>query len=244
MRPGGLVIRLAIYALAAALGAIFVPVSLVAIYTGLIAASAFAEYFAAKAFLAAGMRAVDLRGADTADPPHANILAATHIAASIAIAFAIATIWVYTVADEKILPLSFLAIALLDSAVDGCQILRLMMLRQVLYLGTALAMILRDIMDSNLAPDGVTLGALGAGLLPVILLAVAALSASHTRARTYRDQLRREQQLADACDATEQANASKNSFIATVSHELRTQLTGVLGMAQTLLTTKLTKQQR
>jgi hypothetical protein len=88
------------------------------------------------------------------------------------------------------------------------------------------------------------LQALGAGLLPVLLLAAVVLSASHARARTYRAQLRREHQLADARDAAEQATARKTGFIATISHELRTQLNGVLGTAQNLLNATLSPVQR
>ena len=70
------------------------------------------------------------------------------------------------------------------------------------------------------------------------------LSAAQARASAYRERLRRENQLADTRDAAEQANARKSSFIATISHELRTQLNGVVGMAQNFLNTDLTPNER
>jgi signal transduction histidine kinase len=115
-----------------------------------------------------------------------------------------------------------------------------MMLRQALFMGTAVGLALRDVM---LAGD-MSFQTLSAGLLPVLLLTAVVLPISRTRARTYRARLRHMRQLAEARDAAERDLAAKSSFIATVSHELRTPLNGVLGMAQTLLNTELTPGQR
>jgi signal transduction histidine kinase len=120
-----------------------------------------------------------------------------------------------------------LAVATLDVALTGHYVLRLLLVRQTLFMGTAIVMALRDIM---LGPSATFL-AVGTGLLPVILFATALLSAAQARASAYRERLRRENQLADTRDAAEQANARKSSFIATISHELRTQLGGVVSMA-------------
>jgi signal transduction histidine kinase len=133
-----------------------------------------------------------------------------------------------------------LAIATFDVALTGHYVLRLLLLRQTLFMGTAIAMALRDIV---LGPS-VTFLAVGTGLVPVVLLATALISAAQARASAYRKRLRREDQLADDRDAAEQASAKKSSFIATISHELRTQLNGVVGMAQNLLKTELTPDQQ
>ncbi|WP_285518390.1 histidine kinase dimerization/phospho-acceptor domain-containing protein, partial [Thermolongibacillus altinsuensis] len=42
----------------------------------------------------------------------------------------------------------------------------------------------------------------------------------------------------------EQASAAKSQFLATLSHEIRTPMTGVMGMAELLLSTSQTEQQR
>lgn len=226
-RIDGLAGRAAFYVLAAAIGAAFVPALWEALCLGLIAVAEFAERRAARALLAA-------------DGSGAGALAAAHIATASAVALALAAVWLFTGAAAKILPLCLLAIAVLDAARVGHQVYRLMMLRQVLYLGTAVAMTLRDAVFA----DGATLPALSTGVLPVALFAVFVLAVSHARARGYRDWLRREHQLAEARDAAEQDLAAKSSFIATISHELRTSLNGVLGMAQILLNAALTPEQR
>ncbi len=53
-----------------------------------------------------------------------------------------------------------------------------------------------------------------------------------------------EKRLRSAVEAAEEASRSKSQFLAEVSHEIRTQLAGILGMAQVTLETKLTPQQR
>jgi PAS domain S-box-containing protein len=53
-----------------------------------------------------------------------------------------------------------------------------------------------------------------------------------------------QQELHDAKEAAEDANRAKDLFLANVSHELRTPLNGVLGMADVLLGTKMTGEQR
>jgi len=53
-----------------------------------------------------------------------------------------------------------------------------------------------------------------------------------------------ERTLRAAVETAEQASRAKSQFLAEVSHEIRTQLAGILGMAQVTLETKLTPQQR
>ena len=234
-RVDGLAGRVVFYGLAAAIGAAFVPVAWAALCLGLIAVAEFAERRAARALLAA-----DGPGTGAAESRRTSALAVAHVATASAVALALAAIWVFTGPAAKILPLSLLAIAVFYTAHASHQVLNLMMLRQALYMGTAVAMTLRDLVLA----DSVSLAAVGAGLLPVALLTVVVLMISHTCARAYRGQSQREHQLAEARDAAERDIAAKSSFIATISHELRTPLNGVLGMAQTLLNTELTPGQR
>jgi CheY-like chemotaxis protein/nitrogen-specific signal transduction histidine kinase len=53
-----------------------------------------------------------------------------------------------------------------------------------------------------------------------------------------------EERLRAAVEAAEQGSRAKSRFLAQVSHEIRTQLAGILGMAQVTLETKLSPQQR
>ena len=53
-----------------------------------------------------------------------------------------------------------------------------------------------------------------------------------------------EERLRAAVESAEEASRAKSQFLAEVSHEIRTQLAGILGMAQVTLETKLTPQQR
>lgn len=56
--------------------------------------------------------------------------------------------------------------------------------------------------------------------------------------------MRTEKELLVARDEAQAANASKSSFLATMSHEVRTPMNGILGMTELCLQTKLSQEQR
>jgi signal transduction histidine kinase len=226
---------MAFYAIGAAIGIVVAPIGWVVLFAGLVAAGELSERRVARALLAA-----DESGTASGITRCETPLAASHIATAIVLALGTVMIGIFAESHYRILPLCLLAVAIFDVAVTGHQILKLMLTRQIIFLGAVIAITLYDVLGS----DQMTPWAIAAEILPLLLLAVVVFTVSAERARDYRDQLRRELQLADARDEAQRLNATKNNLIATVSHELRTQLNGVLGMAQILLTTQLTDAQR
>jgi signal transduction histidine kinase/streptogramin lyase/ActR/RegA family two-component response regulator len=93
----------------------------------------------------------------------------------------------------------------------------------------------------RVAPPWWRTPAAGGGLAGIGLLAVGGMAAGYRR----RLRLRHEWRLAEhKREVAEQASQAKTRFLATLGHEVRTPMTGVLGMCELLLGTPLAPQQR
>jgi signal transduction histidine kinase/DNA-binding NarL/FixJ family response regulator len=114
------------------------------------------------------------------------------------------------------------------------------MLRQAIYLGTGLTLQFRHV----LLTDPGSLKAWSIEFVPLLAFALFTFLISHVTARAYRDRLRAQAEQTAARDLAEHALSHKDAFVATVGHELRAPLNGIIGMTQTLLISDLAPAQR
>lgn len=141
------------------------------------------------------------------------------------------TLWVFATPAERLYPLGFLFIKTFYVALVTPQVSWLLMVRQGIYAGLAIVLVLRD----AVLAEALTASTLITQLLPVLAFAGYVIGLSRWSAFAYRQRLEHLHALGEARDAAEQAREAKATLIATISHELRTPLNGIIGMAQTLL---------
>jgi signal transduction histidine kinase len=167
-------------------------------------------------------------------------LVVANIATGAFVAIAIGAAWYLAGQDDILLPVSFLSAAILYVAMANQQIYALVMLRQAIYLGTGLTLQFRHV----LLTDPGSLKAWSIEFVPLLAFALFTFLISHVTARAYRDRLRAQAEQTAARDLAEHALSHKDAFVATVGHELRAPLNGIIGMTQTLLISDLAPAQR
>ena len=233
-RAAGLATRITCYVVSAVFSVFFMPVLPALACLLLILAAEFLERRQGEAVLAA---LADKR----AEGPSADLLhrfARAVLITEMTVALSIGVLWYYATPGAVAFPLGLTATALIGIAHSGSQTAPSMMLRQGLLLAVVTGMSLRDLVI------GPALETSMAAFLSVVLLAGVTLRVTLLRDRAYRARLARESEHAAQQARTATQLEAKSRFIATVSHELRTSLNGVLGMAQTLLGTDLSARQR
>ncbi len=161
------------------------------------------------------------------------------VATDVAVATSLGVVWYYAAPESRILPFCMFMIPLVSLA-QGGRGTYMNLQRQAIFLSVLVAMAGRDtvLASSTGAPRA------NFEFLAVLFLSGAMLLVSKARRATWLRHLRHEAELADSRARSVGELEAKSRFIATVSHELRTSLNGVMGMAQTLLSTDLTPRQR
>jgi len=234
-RAASLRLRAVFYVLGAAAGALYVPGAIVA---ACVAGITIAELLAWRI----GRPFVE---SSTDRPAHAenrrdmSPLRVAVVATDVVVAASLGVVWFYAAPESRILPLSMFMVPLV-SLVQGGRGTCMNLPRQAIYLAVLVALAGRDavLAPSANGPRPIV------EFVAVLFLAGAMLLVSQARRATWLRHLRHEAELADSRARSVGELEAKSRFIATVSHELRTSLNGVMGMAQTLLSTELTPRQR
>jgi signal transduction histidine kinase/ActR/RegA family two-component response regulator len=224
---------LLLYGAAVLLSTSFVPVTIGLISVALFVATSGTEIWFAETYMTLAPNDPSLSRIETT-------FAAANLASSFAAANILAVIWVYAGDTYILIPLCVMATAVLNAIVSNQQVIGLLIARQSIFIGTGVVMVLHDMTHTS----GIWTIECVLNVLPVCLFAAFAIQMTFLSAKAYRERLEREQQLAGAKEAAEKADAVKTAFIATVSHELRAPLNGMLGTAQMLAGSDLNEEQK
>ncbi|MEL6476544.1 MAG: ATP-binding protein [Pseudomonadota bacterium] len=156
-----------------------------------------------------------------------------------ALAFTICCSWVLSEPVTRTFALSLLFAGSLFSVLAQ-QVWSMLMIRQIILFGSILSVLIFEVLV--LKPENMTAHA--NDIAAVGILGLAAMMISHVAAKTYRDLIESQVELARARDDANEANQAKSRFIAMISHEIRTPLNGILGMASNLGNGSLEPEQR
>ena len=220
-------LRIGFYLIAATLGAILISLPWVALAGLLAAAARLVELRAARAFLDAGSRSL-------------WILLATANAASAVTALSVpALIWVST-SDGEAPALGLLFLLAVAVAIGGGPVIAPVVARQTANVTAVIGLTLRDILSGapGTASDPV------AQCIPAAAYLASVAGLTYWTARVHDQRARHMQELATLRTQAADADRAKARFIATLGHELRTSLNGILGITQMLLAGDLGKDQR
>ena len=233
-RAAGFAARMVCYLTATAASAIVLPVLLALLCLGAVLAAELLERRKLQAVLSTSVEPF------SQPPPltvHRSLLIAVLTTES-TVAAAIGVVWFFASPTALTLPLALTAVALIGIANGNDRTAPSMLARQAPYLAVAGTM---SVICLNRLPWP---DATVTSVLPVALLAGVTVWVTRLRARaSFARQAREAEREAERAKTATELQ-TKSQFIATVSHELRTSLNGVLGMAQTLLSTDLTARQR
>lgn len=224
--------RMAMYAVAFVIGVVWVSVFWSLVCIALVATAEFLEQRAARAILSWKDRPIPTR-------LKRGMIAANMLTACAA-GGAIAAAWLLTEPANPVFALCFLFAAAFDSALSNQQIYRLAMARQVFYIGLGAAL---STIDGWLY-IGFDSSFLSTHMAPVLAFGGFALAVTHASARSYLERLAFSKELERARDEAVRADESRKAFFAAISHEMRTPLHGILGMAQHLLSADIPEAQK